>query len=184
MLNINFNPFPLLSTERLLLRRLTAADAEEMFLYRSDINLMSYIPHRLAHSKKEIEELIETVNKRVDNKEAISWAITLKDSNTIIGTVGFVEISEPHFRAEIGYMLHTPFHGKGIMHEACACIIDYGYRVMKLHSIEAIVNHENLASKKVLESLGFTNDAYFRDYLYHGGKFVDANVYSLVAATK
>jgi len=180
MLNINFNPFPQLTSERLILRRVGVTDADEMFRYRSDKELMRFIPHRLAHEKKEIDEMIKMINSRIDKKESINWAITLKGIDVIIGTVGFVKINEAHLRAEIGYMLHTPYHKQGIAAEATRRVIDYGFDVMKLHSIEAIVNHENMLSRKVLENLGFTNDAYFRDYLYHAGKFVDANVYSLI----
>ncbi len=184
LLRIKFEPFPELSTERLFLRRISMADADEMFLYRSDKELMRYIPHRLAGSKREVEALIEEIKGKADNKEAIHWAITLKGSNTILGTVGFVRINDHHLRAELGYMLHTPQHGKGVMEEACRAVIDYGFNVMKLHSIEAIVNHENIASKKLLTKLGFSNDAYFKDYLYLGGRFIDANVYSLITPVK
>lgn len=184
MLNINFKPFPVLSSERLILRRITAADADEMFLYRSDKELMRYIPHRLAKAKNDIIASLEMIDKGINAEESINWAVTLKGDNTIIGTVGFVKFFKNHYRAEVGYMLHNPYHRKGITTEATRCVIDYGFEVMKLHTIEAIVNHENTPSKKVLENLGFTNDAYFRDYLYIGDKFVDANVYSLVAKEK
>ena len=181
MLNINFDPFPELATDRLILRRPTLNDADEMFKYRSDKELMQYIPHRLAKSKDEVVNTLEFIDGIISKNEGINWAITLKGDDTIIGMVGYVHIMKDHHRAEIGYMLHTPHHGKGIVHEAMGAAIDYGFRVMKLHSIEAIVNHENIASKRVLERKGFTNDAFFRDYLYHGGRYIDANVYSLLA---
>ena len=43
MLALNFTPFPELKTERLLLRKLKASDANEMFFLRSDENVLRYL---------------------------------------------------------------------------------------------------------------------------------------------
>jgi ribosomal-protein-alanine N-acetyltransferase len=181
MLSINFQPFPVLTTERLVLRRPQWSDIDEMFKYRSDKELMRHIPHRYATSKGEIEEMMHRINRLIDNNEGINWAITLKGDDTIIGMVGYVHFIKDHYRGEIGYILHTPYHGTGIMMEAFNAAIDHGFNKFGLHSIEAVVNAENIPSKRLLEKRGFTKDAFFRDYLYHGGRFVDANVYSLLA---
>lgn len=180
MLNINFDPFPIIETPRLILRRPGAGDIDELFKYRSDKELMRYILHRYATSREQVEETIETVNNLISNNEGINWAITLRGDDTIIGMVGYVRFIRNHYRAEIGYMLHTPYHGKRITDEAMNAVINYGFDKLNLHSIEAIVNSENIASRKILERNGFTNDAFFKDYLYVADKFVDAHVYSLV----
>lgn len=181
MLSVNFNPFPILETENLILRRPRMSDVDELFKYRSDKNLMRYIPHRLATRKEEVIETIEFIDNRIATNEGINWAITKKGDDTIIGMVGYVHINNAHYRAEIGYMMHTPYHGTGIIDEAFKRAIKYGFEDMHLHSIEAIVNCDNIPSKKVLERNGFTKDAYFKDYLHHAGTFFDANVYSMVA---
>jgi ribosomal-protein-alanine N-acetyltransferase len=180
MLTINFNPFPVIESPRLILRRPVAADIDELFKYRSDKELMQYIPHRYATSRAQVEETLERIDKLIAANEGINWAITLKGDDTIIGMVGYVHFYKEHYRAEIGYMLHTPYHGQGIAAEATKAAIDYGFGALQLHSIEAIVNSKNAASQKLLQRLGFTNDAFFRDYLCHDGKFMDANVYSLL----
>lgn len=180
MLSINFQPFPVLTTERLVLRRPQLSDVDEIFKYRSDKELMRYIPHRYATSKDQVVETMNLIDRMIDSNEGINWAITLKGDDTIIGMVGYVHFIKDHYRGEIGYMLHTPYHGTGIMMEAFNAAIDHGFNKLGLHSIEAIVNSENIASKRLLEKRGFTNDAFFRDYLYHGGSFIDANVYSLI----
>jgi len=181
MLSINFNPFPILTTENLILRRPHASDADEMYRYRSDKELMRYIPHRLVKTKEEVIETLAYINTLIDTNEGINWAITRKGDDTILGMVGYVYFFKDHYRAEIGYLMHTPYHGTGIIQEAFRAAIDYGFKIMKLHSIEAVVNHENIASKKLLERTGFTNDAFFKDYLHHHGSYISANVYSLLA---
>lgn len=181
MLAINFSPFPVLETERLILRRPTLGDVDESYKYRSDPELMQFIPHRLAHSKEDVVQAIERIDQMIDTNEGINWAITKKGEDQLLGMVGYVRLHKEHHRAEIGYMLHTPYHGKGIIQEAFQAVVDYGFRAMRLHSIEAIVNCLNIPSKKLLERAGFSNDALFKDYLYHDGKYMDVNVYSLIA---
>ncbi len=53
MLNLNFKPFPEITTERLLLRKMTKQDAEEMFFLRSDENVMKYIDRPRAASMQD-----------------------------------------------------------------------------------------------------------------------------------
>jgi ribosomal-protein-alanine N-acetyltransferase len=151
-----------------------------MFTYRSDKELMKYIPHRIANSMGDIHDILGKIDQLIDSNEGINWAITHKDDDKIIGMVGYVHIIKDHHRAEIGYMLHTPYHGTGIMQEALQAAIQFGFSEMHLHSIEAIVNHENVPSKRILERNGFTNDAFFKDYLHHDGRFISVNVYSLI----
>ena len=47
-------------------------------------------------------------------------------------------MKKEHYRAEIGYALHPAYQGKGLMNEALNALLDYGFRVMKLHSVEAM----------------------------------------------
>ncbi|HTN47595.1 MAG TPA: GNAT family N-acetyltransferase [Flavipsychrobacter sp.] len=180
MLSINFVPFPLLETERLVLRRPEMKDVDLLFKYRSNREFMHFIPHRYATRRDEVEQSLQMIHDRINAGEGINWSITEKDSDAIIGMIGYVVFNKAHHRGEIGYLLFTPHQGKGFIHEASKAVIDFGFKMLNLHSIEAIVNHENMPSKRVLERLGFTKDAFFKDYLHHDGKFVSANVYSLV----
>jgi ribosomal-protein-alanine N-acetyltransferase len=62
-------------------------------------------------------------------------------------------IKPEHYRAEIGYMLLPEYHGKGIVSEAVKEVVKYGFEVMKLHSIEAVLDPENYGSAKGLEKM-------------------------------
>ncbi len=66
------------------------------------------------------------------------------------------------------------------MKEVLLKVIDYGFNVMGLHSIEGQINPENLASAGLLEATGFVREGYFREDFLFRGKFLDSAVYSLV----
>jgi len=179
MLQPNFHPFPEIKTERLLLRRLKKEDAEEIFKLRSDENVMRYIGKDLATSLSEAREFITNVNESWMANNGITWAIALQEKpGTLIGTLGHWRLIKEHFRAEIGYMLQPQYWKKGIMKEALLKVIDYGFAEMKLHSIEAHINPENVASAAILEATGFVREAYFKEDFFYKGVFSDTAIYS------
>ncbi|HYG52862.1 MAG TPA: GNAT family protein, partial [Flavobacteriales bacterium] len=92
------------------------------------------------------------------------------------------KLHKENYRAELGYMLNKHFHGKGIMLEATAAVIHYGFEIMKLHSIEALINPENHKSAKILERSGFRKEAHFKENFFHNGVFEDTVIYGLLKA--
>jgi ribosomal-protein-alanine N-acetyltransferase len=183
-MTINFNPFPNLETERLLLRRVNNNDVNEIFVLRSDTEIMKYIPRPLVKNKEEALEHIATINTKIDSNEGINWGITIKGNNTLIGIIGFYRIEIENYRAEIGYILHPNHSGKGIVSEAVKKLLEYGFNTMKLHSTIGVISPENYASAKVLEKNGFIKEAYFKENQYFEGRFLDSAVYSLVYKEK
>jgi [ribosomal protein S5]-alanine N-acetyltransferase len=178
MLLLNFNPFPILKTERLLLRRLNNADVNEIMALRSNPETMKYIPRPLAKTIEDALEHIAMIDRKIENNEGINWAITLKDHSELIGIIGHYRIKPEHYRAEIGYMILPEYNGKGIVSEAIKEVVKYGFEVMQLHSIEAIIDPENYASAKVLEKNEFVKEAHFKENEFYEGRFLDSVIYS------
>lgn len=181
MLSPNFTPFPILETARLFLRQITVNDAPQVFFLRSDEEVMKYIDRTPAASLADAIDFIKLIEAAQLNNEGISWGITLKENNEMIGSIGFWRMQKEHYRSEIGYVLHPAYQRKGIMKEAILKVLEYGFTIMCLHSVEANTNVENSASQKLLESVGFVQEAYFRENYYYNGKFLDSSVYSLLA---
>src|SRR5690606_30215380 len=163
MLHVDFSPFPILETERLILRRINSDDAKEILEIRSDDRVMKFIGRPKLNTIDEAKDLIEKIELSLLQQEGISWCITKKQNHTLIGTIGFWRLLKEHYRAEIGYLLHPDFHGQGIMHEAFKPVLEYGFNKMHLHSVEANVYPANVSSKKVLEKNGFIKEAYFKE---------------------
>jgi ribosomal-protein-alanine N-acetyltransferase len=180
MLDINFTPFPNLETDRLQLRRVVIGDVNEIFALRSNVETMKYIPRPLAKTKEEALAHIAMIDEKIENNEGINWAITLKDNPKLIGIIGHYRIKPEHFRAEIGYMLLLEYHRKGIITEAIKVTVNYGFEIMKLHSIEAIIDPENFASEKVLQKSGFVKEAHLKENEYYEGRFLDTVIYSIL----
>lgn len=180
MSQFSFLPFKNLSSNRLLLRQITPADVNEMFALRSNPDVMKYLARPLCNNLDEAMALINIIEQKLETNEGINWAITIKGSNTLIGFIGHYRIKWEHFRSEIGYMLSPEFQGKGIVSEAVKLIVDYGFKEMKMHSLEAVIDPANTASARVLEKNDFIKEAHFKENEFFEGKFIDSVIYSLL----
>ncbi|MBL7691633.1 MAG: GNAT family N-acetyltransferase [Flavipsychrobacter sp.] len=179
MLQVNFSPFPVLVTERLVLRRTELTDAPSLFYLRSHDEVMRFIDRPRPSSIEDINALIGKVHKMIEGNAGIEWAVTLKGNDEYIGSVSFHLLMKEHYRAEIGYLLHPSFHGKGIMSEAVTAALTYGFGEMELNSVEAIVSPGNDPSVNLLEHKGFLREGYFRQNRCWNGVFLDTFVFSL-----
>ncbi|HAH53933.1 MAG TPA: N-acetyltransferase [Flavobacterium sp.] len=180
MLEINFLPFPNLETGRLYLRRVVKEDVNEIFALRSNQEIMKYIPRPLVKTLEDALAHIAMIDEKIENNEGINWAITLKNSSKLIGIIGHYRIKPEHYRAEIGYMLLPDYQGKGIISEAIMEVVNYGFKVMNLHSIEAIIDPDNFASERVLLKNGFVKEAHLKENECFEGRFLDTVIYSIL----
>ena len=180
MNNEMFETFPVIETDRLVLRNFEPGDVTQLFKIRSDERVMQYMDRPLLQSVDEAEKMVNSTIEGNTNKLFVNWAITEKGRDILIGYVAFWRWMKEHFRAEIGFALFPGYWGKGIMSEALEAAIEFGFGKMGLHSIEGNVNPGNVASIKILEKFKFKKEAYFRENMFFNGKFVDSVIYSLL----
>lgn len=179
-MQMNFEPFPNLTTERLYLRAIDMNDAEDMFVLRSNVDAMKHIARPIAKTIDDAKAVIEKIQTLVAKNEGIAWGITTRQENRIIGTISFHLVDVANHRATTGYMLLPSLWKKGIITEGLAAVIQYGFETMNLHSIEAHVSPINIASKNVLLRCGFVQEASFRENFFYEGKFLDTDVFCLL----
>lgn len=180
MLTINFHPFQNLETERLLLRRLTNDDFEEVIALRGNPETMKFIPRPLVKTKEDALEHLRMMEEKIVNNTGINWGITIKGNPKIIGIIGHYKIQPENHRSEIGYMMLPEFNGKGYMSEAIKVVLAYGFDQLNLHSIEAVIDPDNVASEKILQKIGFVKEAHILENELWDGKFWDSVIYSLL----
>ena len=181
MLSIDFQSFPVLTTPRLRLREIQEEDKAGLFKLRSDSRVMEFLDTPLLATLEEAAEFVTKIKKAFTNNEGITWVISLHENPELIGTIGFWRIIKEHHRAEIGYMLIPEWQGKGIMQEALQEVMEYGFKVLNLHSVEANINPANQASLRLMERNQFVREAYFRENFYYNGRFLDSIICSRLA---
>lgn len=179
MLQLGFNPFPELETDRLLLRRIDLNDDSDLFVLRSDERVLEFIGKEPAKDLKEVYDFIRMIDDGIRLNTAIMWGIVFKNEpGKLIGTICYWNIRPENYRAEIGFMLRPDYWRKGIMKEAVQKIIEFGFISMKLHSIEARIHSDNRGSAAIMESTGFLKEGHLKEDFYFRGKFHDTIIYS------
>ena len=180
MLTINFHPFKNLETERLLLRRVSSDDVNEIMELRGNPETMKYIPRPLVTNTDEALAHIKMIDDKIEANEGINWAITLKGNPKLIGVIGHYRIQPENHRCEIGYMILPQYNGQGIVTEAVKAVLQYGFDDLQMHSIEGVIDPDNIASEKVLLKNGFVKEAHILENELWDGKFWDTVIYSLL----
>lgn len=181
MLTLQFDPFPILSTPRFQLRRHTPADVPFLFAMRSDPAVMRFVPRPLCQDLDAAEQVFRMMEDKIDQNTGINWVISRCDEpETYLGVIGIFRVDTDNHRGEIGYMLLPAYWNQGVVSELIPEVLRYGFDTMGLHSMEAVIDPENHASRRVLEKHGFVQEAYFREDCYFDGKFLDSVVLSLL----
>ncbi|SDM28589.1 GNAT family N-acetyltransferase [Siphonobacter aquaeclarae] len=179
MLDLHFDPFPTLKTERLILRRPVDSDVPDLFRIRSDADVMRYIPRTLAQTHDDVRTYLAKLDEMTSRADGLTWAIATADEpERLMGTIGFVNIYKEHHRSEVGYALHPDYQRKGYVQEALVRVLDYGFGELGFHTVEAIVDPANEASSSLLEKNGFIQEAHFRENRIFEGRFLDCLVYT------
>ncbi len=175
-----FETFPELNSERLIFRKFSIDDADDLLILRTDNEVMRFMDVPRFQSVLDSEKWIKETWESFEKQDGITWVIIDKSSNTFAGYFGFWRMIPEHCRAEIGYALKPSFWGKGYMTETLRKMMEYGFHNINLHSIEANVNTENGNSIKALEKIGFQKEAHFKENYLFNGKFLDSLIFCLL----
>lgn len=177
-----FAAFPVLETERFLLRAATLDDVADMFGVMSDPRVTRYFGMLPMATPAEAQERVQAIQAAFQEQSGVRWAIADRAGGQLIGTCGFWRLIKPHDRAEIGYELAQHWWGQGVMTEALGAMLQFGFTRMGLHSVEAQIHPANNGSRRVLEKLGFMQEGYFRENYLDPveARFTDTAVYSLL----
>ncbi|MGE7625367.1 GNAT family N-acetyltransferase [Viridibacillus sp. NPDC096237] len=172
--------FPIIETKRLILRQVTTEDAEDLFTYLSDKDVVKHMGLEPFKTVNDVWDEIRWYDSIFKEGTGIRWGITLKDSGKVIGSCGFLNMLTKHYRTEVGFELSKDYWGKGIASEALEAVVKYGYQHFQLERIEALIEPNNLPSQKLVEKQGFKREGLLRHYEFTCGKFDDLYMYSII----
>ena len=169
--------FPVIRTERLLLRQFTGSDLENVYRGLSHPDIIPYygVSYNSLEATKAQMEFFADLEK---NGTGIWWAICSPDNSLFYGAGGLNSLSREHRKAEIGFWLMPEHWGKGIMQEAMPLIWNYGFDQLNLHRIEGIVETENINCKKAMAKLDFVHEGTMRECEVKNGRLISLDIYA------
>lgn len=175
-----FSRLPVIETERLILRKLTMRDASDMFRYCQDKEVARHVLWEAHTSILETRAYIRYNLYQYRSGEPASWGIVLRETNRVVGTIGYMSYNADNSTVEIGYSLAREQWGKGLMTEALRAVIDETFHTLKVHRIEAMHFTDNPASGRVMAKCGMTHEGHMRERICCKGVFRDVEMWGIL----
>lgn len=171
-----------LETDRLILRRFTEDDAECMFINWASREIvtkyLSWFPHK---NIEETKEIIRSWIREYEQTNRYQWAIMLKESNELIGSIGVVRQNESIESAEMGYCIGDDFWFRGYTAEALRCVLKYLFEDIGFNRIAAIHDVNNPNSGAVMKKSGMKYEGTLRENgLTKHGEPMTISIYSIL----
>lgn len=142
-------PFLPLSTERLILRPLKEEDAHPMATLANDLRIaerVARLPHPYALS--DAHKFIAFAQEGIKQGTHISLAVIRRSDQTFMGVIGLEE--------ELGFWLGVKFWGQGYGKEAMKALVHFAFFALKQDKLTTSALLYNTPSRRIFESLGFT----------------------------
>lgn len=109
------------------------------------------------------------------------FLIFRNDDSTLLGGVTLANIRRGVTQSSsVGYWMGLPYVRQGYMFEALQLCLDFGFRSLGLHRIEAACLSDNQPSRRLLEKSGFQEEGLARRYLCIAGEWQDHIIYALL----
>lgn len=144
---------PQIETERLILRKFTESDAQDVLLLYGDVEANRFLPWFPLQTLAEAEDYLQkTIFPCYQKEIAYSYAITLKSDHRAIGYLHIHDIGGSN---DIGYGLCRELWHRGIITEACAGVVDR-LRAVGFSFLTATHDINNPHSGAVMKKIGMS----------------------------
>ena len=170
-----------LETTRLQLRKMTTADATEVFENWTNsevvVKYLTWAPHSTI-------EVTEDYLAFEEEKRREGWGIVLKETGQLIGNIAVVE-DKPKIKTKtMGYVLGEKFWHQGYMSEALIKVIDFLFETTDVNRIEAEHDVSNPGSGRVMEKSGMVFEGVLRKAGFNNQGIVDVALYSILRSDR
>ena len=154
-----------LETQRLLLRKPRAQDADVIFrVYARDPEVTRYLTWRTHTSIETTRDFIAQCAEWWRGGKAFPYVITRKGDGEL---QGMIEFRVNGHCMDFGYVLARPYWGNGLMPEAASALIALALGLPSIYRVQAICDVENRASARVLEKAGLLQEGLLRRNIVH-----------------
>jgi ribosomal-protein-alanine N-acetyltransferase len=170
---MNISLFHSLESKNLYFKPLDTKDAQEIHSYASDANVKRFIGWPLMKTLDETRNYIEEMLRRESAGTHLYASVVLKATQEIIGTVMIFNFDHEAKHAEIGYVFHSRYWGKGYGTETVALMSDFAFDSLNLRKLNARVVDANIGSARVLKKNGFKMEGQLKDHCFIDNSFYD-----------
>lgn len=170
-----------INSHRLIIRNLRLSDLDDFLFYRSNPEVTKYQGFD-PMTFDQANNFIQSQQDKVFGKpgEWVQYAIENRETKKLVGDCA-IKLDENDIRiAEIGITISHTEQNKGYAKETFKSILNFLFNIDGFHRVVEIVDTENVASIKLLESLGFKREGHFMENIFFKGKWGSEFQYALL----
>jgi len=175
--------FPVLTTERLLLRQMVKSDAPALVALLHDEEVSRTLLGNLERVTLKGEQgCIRARREQFLKGQSVDWLICDRATGVPMGSIGLSRspMERMHNKASAGFFLAREFWGKGCMTEAFSAVLDYAFGTLGLNRVSAGHFEGNLASGRVQQKCGLKYEGTYRQAFLKNGQYIDEIMYAIV----
>ena len=166
-------------TERLILRQFRVDDANDMFVWASNPEVVKYLSYKPHTSSKATAELLKGWVSGYNSNEVYNWAIELK--GTVVGSISVVDSDNDSSCCHLGWQIDEPFWNKGYMTEAANAIVNFLFSEVGYNRIQSGHDTRNIGSGRVMEKIGMSLEGTLRQYCHQkDGSIGDKHLWAIL----
>ncbi|ALE07395.1 hypothetical protein AL755_21080 [Arthrobacter sp. ERGS1:01] len=175
-------PYPI-HTKRLRLRPVTVEDLDAVNAYRSQPDVVRYLPHP-PQSLADTALTVKSMAAQSPLTEPGQWldlAVEFGESSEPVGEVLLKWNADNPRLGEIGFVFNPEVQGKGIAFEACTAALNLAFNDFGWHRIEGICDARNDKSAGLMTRLGMRREALFVESDWSKGEWVSLLHFGILA---
>jgi RimJ/RimL family protein N-acetyltransferase len=152
-------------TKRLMARRATRDAAPQIFeAYAQDLEVARYMIWRPHRDVDETVAFLDRCERAWQDRTAFPWTLWLKDDGRL---AGMIETRCTGTAVDIGYVLRRSLWRRGLMTEAVRFVVEWALLLPGVYRVWATCDVENVASARLLESVGMEREGVLRRWIVH-----------------
>jgi len=144
---------PMLETERLVLRPLSADEVDSLHRISKEPNVRLYLWDNEPVSEATVKDLIAQSDRMLSEEKIGVFGVRMRGREDLLGFCGFVRL-EGMQEPELWYELTQKVWGRGIATEAAWACLRYAFEEVDMERVIAGADAPNTASLRVIEKLG------------------------------
>ena len=168
-------------TYRLRLKRMTPADAAQMYQhFASDDRVSRYMSWNSFQTVQDAERWLLEWQSEYEKRDTYYWGLYLKSSDELIGTIYLLTECDQAKVASVSYCLGYAYWGRGYMTEAVRAVLNFGFNRVGYHRIEAYHAKSNAQSARVLQKAGMKMEGTLRQRCKTHNGYEDCTYYAVL----